>query len=118
MAEYSPLSLEEVHAAQDGPICPNYLNTDILPSSQRLKIGEFPEHDWILTELHGTFCRDGCREHHCRAKSTITGADSRARILSRACSILFSASEYVLDILQAMVVGRSMMWANARYFLH
>jgi hypothetical protein len=60
LVEYSLLPLEEVHAAQEGP---DDLDADILPSPQRLKIGDFPEHDRILTEFHGTFYRDGGREH-------------------------------------------------------
>jgi hypothetical protein len=45
------------------------------------------------------------------------GVDYRACISSRACSILFSAPEYVSDILQAMVVGGSMMLGGCRIFL-
>jgi len=69
LVEYSPPPLEEVHAVQEGPICPNDLNSDILPSLQCLKIGDFPKHDRILTEFHRTFYRVGCREHRIVARN-------------------------------------------------
>jgi hypothetical protein len=42
------------------------------------------------------------------------GVNSRARISSTACYILFSTSEYVSDMLHAMVVDESMIWAGGR----